>query len=201
MSQHCDANDYKSAAMLQERMADNFHKKGDYSVAIEEYQRASKLYGAAKMTDCSDRALERAAYLLGSIEKYRESAFVYQSLAIRHTHENVKKFESPNMMLRGSLLLLHDCLLKSTDDLNEVVAFVEHMYSLDCRFSESPQHDFIVDMIRCVRLSQLNIFADCVYCFSQISDLDELMLKVLNGIKESISKKVKEAASDKVTSK
>ena len=72
ISQFCHCSKYDSAALLQERLADNFHKKCDNAVAIEEYQRASKLYCAAKMTDQSDQTLEKAAHLLGDIEKYRE---------------------------------------------------------------------------------------------------------------------------------
>lgn len=175
---------------MQERMASNFHKKGDYSVAIEEYQRASKLYGAAKITDDSDRTLEKAAYLLGTLGKCKESALSYQSLAVRNTHENIKKFNAPNMMLKGALLLLHHCLQSNQPNLDEVIEFVEHMYSLDCRFIESPQHDFIVDMIQCVRFGELDAFADCVYSFNLFSELDELVLTVLDGIKENIFTKI-----------
>jgi phosphotransacetylase len=189
VSQHCDASNYHSAAKIQERMASNFHKKGDDFVAIEEYQRASKLYAAAKMSDDSDRTLEKAAYLLGTIGKYKESALSYQSLAIRNTHENIKKFNTSNMMLRGALLLLHDCLQSQQPNLNEVVQFVEHTHSLDCRFIESPQHDFIADVIQCVRLGELDAFADCVYSFNFFSELDELLLTALDGIKESICAK------------
>ena len=190
VSQYCNASDFVSAALLQERLAHNFEKKGDDTVAIKEYKSASKLYNAAKKTDDSDRILERSAYLLGMNGKFRESSSVYRTLAIRHTHENIKTFNSSLMLLQSSLLLLHANLLESTDvDLSEVVSLVEQVNRLDCRVS--PQHDFIADVIQCVRDEfQLDIFADCVYSFNTIcSEPNELMLLTLKGIKQSMSTK------------
>lgn len=193
VSQHCNAMQYNAAALIQERMANNFHKRGDDNAAIEEYQRASKLYGAAKMQDASDRALERVAHLLGATGKYREAAFVYQSLVISQIHQNIKVFNVPHFMLCGTLLLLYSCLLEPSDsDLGDVVDYVEKMYGLDCRFSESRQHDFIVDLIQCVRHGDLDVFADCVYSFNYLcSEFDDLMLTALDGIKIHIMAKKK----------
>ena len=170
-------------------MADNFRKKCDNAVAIEEYQRASQLYCAAKMTDQSDRTLERAAYLLGDIEKHRDSSQCYLSLAIRMSHENTKKFNIPAVMLRAIVLLLHDCLMSKSNDLSEVVAFLEQMYDLDCRFSESQEHELIVDITQCVKRGDLNAFVDCVYSFNAIFEFDELLMTALHGIKKYIAAK------------
>ena len=175
--------------MLQERLAGNFHKKCDNAVAIEEYQRASKLYCAAKMTDQSDQTLEKAAYLLGDIEKYRESAMLYRSLAVRYTHENTKKFNIPAVMLQAIVLLLHHCLMSENADLSEVVASLEEIYGLDCRFSESQEHELIVDIMQCVKRGDLNAFVDCVYSFNDLFGFDELLMTALNGIKKHITAK------------
>ena len=186
VSQYCNAADFISAALLQERIAVNFDRREENITAVEEYKRASKLYNAAKKTDDSDRTLERAAYLLGMNGKFRDSSSVYKTLAIRHTHENIKAFNPPLMMLQSTLLLLYENLSESAScDLSEVVTFVEEMNRLDCR--ASPYHDFIADVIQCVRHDELDIFADCVYFFNTIcSETNELMLLTLKGIKQSI---------------
>lgn len=195
VSQHCDSSEYSAAAMLKERMAVNFEKKNDIEASIEENQRASQLHKAAQKQDDADRTLDRAAYLLGKTGRYREAAHAYQSLAIGQTQQNLKKFNVPSIMLRASLLLLHDCLIKSpSDDLEEVKEFVSSTYQLDCRFGESREQDFLSDIFQCIKHGDLGAFADRMYSFNLLQEFDDLMLLVLGGVKDVVSKRGKEQA-------
>ena len=134
--------------MLEERMASNHSKKKHVEASIEDYERASKLYTAANMHDSADRTRSRTAYLLGTVGRIRDAAYSYQSHAIGQTNQNIKKFNVPHSMLRAGALLLSDCLQRSPElDFSEIREMVEEIYSLDCRFEESREHAFLVDMM------------------------------------------------------
>ena len=189
ITHHCDASDYNEAATLAERMAKNHSKKkNDCDASIEEYRRASKLYTAAKMHDSADRTLDFTAYLLGKSGRVRDSAYAYQSNAIGQVKQSMKKFNVPRIMLRAGVLLLSDCLKQSPDlDFSEIRTMVEEIYSLDCRrFEDSGEHSFLVDMMQCVVHEDLDKFADCIYSFNKISELDDLLLDALDEVKKVV---------------
>ena len=197
VTHRCDALEYNAAAMLQERMANNYHMKNENESAIQELKRATKLYHAANMQDCADRTLDRAAYLLGKTGKFKDSAHAYESLATIQSNQNLKKFNASENVLRSGLLLLYDCLEKSDDmDLREVKQLVGKMSRLDCRFEESREYDFLIDIVYCVSFGNLDLFADCLYSFNILNEFDELMLVALEGIKNAVIKRAEKRKSD-----
>jgi len=191
ISQHCDASQYKEAAILQERMAFNHYQKKNIESSLDEYERATKLYSAAGMNDSADQTYDRIAYLLGKEGRVRESAFRYYRNAINQSNQDLKKFNVPQAMLRAGLLLLSDCLRQSSSELDfsEVREMVEHMYAMDCRFEESREHAFLSDIMECSIQGDQDRFADCVYWFSSVCEFDDLMLDALGDIKNVVTER------------
>ncbi|KAL7537641.1 hypothetical protein ACHAWF_005863 [Thalassiosira exigua] len=187
ISQHCDASQYNAGAMLEERMANNHARKKDFEASIEEYQRASKLYAAGDKHDSADRTKDRAAYFLGKVGRVQDAAFSYQRHATHQARQNTKKFNVPHVSLRAGVLLLSDCLRRSPElDYSEMRKMMEETYLLDCRFEESREHAFLVDLMQCVAHRDLDKFADALFSFDSLSEFDDLMLEALEGIKNAI---------------
>ena len=168
-------------------MALDHSKKNNFEASIEDYERASKLYTAAGMNDSADRTLDRTAYLLGKVGRVRDSAYSYQHHAICQANQNVKKFNIPRIMLRAGVLLLSDCLHQSPElDFSEIRQMMEEIYVLDCRFEESREHAFLVDMMQCIVRGDIDKFADCLFWFNSLAEFDDLMLDALEGIKNAV---------------
>ena len=188
ISQHCDAAQYDKAAELEERMADNHSKKSSYEAAIDGYKRAAKLYASAKMSDSADEMCHRAAYLLGKGGRLTESAYLYLSLAIGQANQSLKMFNVPSILLRAAMLLLSDCLKESSTevDISSVRKLIYDACGIDCRFYESREHAFINDMMQCVLSGDLDRFADCVFYFNSVYELDDLLLDALDVVKNAV---------------
>lgn len=189
ISQHCDASQYNEAAILEERMANNHRGKKHFDASIKDYDRASKLYAAANAHDGADRARGSAAYLLGVVGRVRDSARCYQRQAKSQANQNMKKFNVPRVALRAGVLLLSHHLRESQElDFSEVREMAEEMYEIDCRFAESPEHDFLVDMMQCVARGDLDKFADSLFSASPVFGFDDLMLDALEVIKNAVAR-------------
>jgi len=176
VSQHCNKLEFKAAAMLLERMADNFIKKDELVASLEEFQRASKLYSAAGDVDDADRTLERAAYLLGRTGNIIASSNSYKSIAMSQARRNTTIFNTPRFAMRSIILL---CLEK---DFSEVQDLIDNFCEEDCRFEESRELAFIYDLMQSISCSDLDKFADSVYSFNEIVELYGLMLETLEGL-------------------
>ncbi len=164
-------------------MASNERKK-NFESSLDEYERATKLYLAANMIDSADRTNDRIAYLLGSEGHLRESAFRYYHNALNQSNQSLKKFNVPQTMLRAGLLLLSDCLKKSSSELDfsEVREMIEKIYDIDCRFEASREHAFLNDMMQCTIHGDKDRFADCIFGFSSVCEFDDLLLDALGVI-------------------
>jgi hypothetical protein len=191
ISQHCDATQYSNAARLEERMANNHKKKSNFEASIDGYKRASKLYSAANMNDSADDMNYHAAYLLGKVGRVRDSACMYQSLAMEGLgHRNLTKFNVSNLMLRATVLLLSDCLKHAPElDFSAVRKMVEDTYGLDCRFGESRENKFLGDIMHCIVIGDLDRFSDYLFYFSSLCEFDDLMLDTLEDIKNVTSQR------------
>ena len=190
ISQHCDASQYINAARLEERMANNHKKKNNFEASIDGFKRASKLYSAANMNDSADDMNYHAAYLIGKVGRVRDSACMYQSLAMAQANRNLTKFNVPNLMLRATVLLLSDCLKHTPElDFSAVRKMVEDAYGLDCRFGESREKKILDDIMLCIVVRDLDRFSDCLFYFSSVCEFDDLMLDSLEDIKNVTSQR------------
>lgn len=183
VSQHCNALEFKAAAMLLERVANNFMKKDELLASLEEFQRASKLYSAAGEVDDADRALERAAYLLGRTGDPIESSNSYKTLALNQARRNTAIFNTPRFALRSIIL---SCLEKP---FSEVQDLIDEFCQEDCRFEESRELAFIHDLMQSISYSDLDKFADCVHSFNEVYELDDLMLDSLKELMTTLVQK------------
>lgn len=189
VSQYCNAQDFKVAAMLLERMANNFMKKNELVASLEEFQRASKLYGAAGELDDADRTLERAAYLLGRTGDLIESSDSYKALAMSQARRNTAIFNTPRYALRSIILLSRE------KPFSEVQDTIDQFCQEDCRFEESRELEFIHDLMQSVSFSDLDKFADCVHSFNEAYELDDLMLDSLKGLMNALVQKIEKDES------
>jgi len=184
VSQHCNALEFKAAAMLLERMANNFMKKDELVASLEEFQRASKLYSAAGEFDDADRTLERAAYLLGRTGDLIESSNSYKTLAMSQARRNTTIFNVPRNALRSVILL---CCEKP---FSEVQDLIDQLCQEDCRFEESRELEFIHDLMQSISFKDLDKFADCLHSFNEAYELDDLVLDSLKGLVNTIVQNV-----------
>jgi hypothetical protein len=190
ISQHCDATQYINAARLEERMANNHKKKTNFEASIDGYKRASRLYSAANMNDSADDMNYHAAYLLGKVGRVRDSANMYQGLAMAQANRNLTKFNVPDLMLRATVLMLSDCLKHAPKlDFSAVRKMAEDTYVLDCRFEESRENTFLGDIMHCTVNGDLDRFSDCLFYFSSLCEFDDLMLDSLEDAKNVTSQR------------
>jgi len=191
VTNHCDSSDYDKAAMLEERMGNKYTQNEDYELSIDAHKRASKLYAAANDLDSADRTLERVAYMLAKVGKISDAAYTYQQLAISYSKQNLKKFNVPVTMLKASILLISKRLGEKELDFSEEREMMEEIYKLDCRFEESREHKFLVDLIQCVVKSDLDQFADRLFWYNSIAEFDDITLLALETIKDTITERAK----------
>jgi len=191
VTNHCDSSDYDKAAMLEERMGNKYTQNEDYELSIDAHKRASKLYAAASNLDSADRTLEKEAYMLAKVDKISEAAHTYQQLAASYSKQNLKKFSIPSIMIKAGILLISECLREKELDFSEVREMIEEIYKLDCRFGESSEHKFLVDMIQCIVKGGLDKFADSLFWYNSIAEFDDITLLALETIKDTITERAK----------
>ena len=142
------------------------------------------------MNDSADGMNYHAAYLLGKVGRVRDSAYMYQSLAMAQAKRNSTKFNVSNLMLRAIVLLLSDCLKYAPGlDFSAVRKMVEDAYGLDCCFEESREDKFLEDIMHCIVIRDLDRFSDCLFYFSSLCEIDDLMLDSLEDIKDVMSQR------------
>ena len=99
-------------------------------------------------------------------------------------------------MIHAGLLLLSDCLeqqkLSSELDFLDVRDLLEEMYELDCRFEESREHKFLVDIMHCIVNKDLDKFADCLFWYNSIREFDDIVIDALEKIKNVIVEQANE---------
>ena len=191
VTNHCDSQEYDKAARLEERMGNSYTQNKDYELAIDTHKRASKLHAAANNLDSADRTVEREAYMLAKVGRLSDAAYTYQQLAISYSKQNLKKFNVPVIMLKASILLISECLGGKELAFSEVRDMMEEIYKLDCRFGESSEHQFLVDVIQCIVKSDLDQFADCLFWYNSIAEFDDITLLALETIKDTITERSK----------
>ena len=182
VSLHCDLLEFKDAAMLLERMAKNYMKKDELVVSIAEFQRASALYKAAGQLDDSDRTLERAAYLQCKTGDITESSNSFKTLAMSQATRNATILNVPRYAMRSIILLL-SVPEKSP---SEVQDLIDEFSKEDCRFEDSRELEFVHDIMHSISLPDIDKFADCVYSFHEVYELDDLMLESLERLMKKI---------------
>ena len=198
VSQHCNALEFKSAALLQERLANIYAKKDNLESSLEEIQKASKFYRAAGMEKEANRALERAAYLMGKTGDLVKSSNTYKSLVMRLLmNKKTQIFNVPRYALRSFMLLFLETTSKS--DVSDVSCFsevqdlIDEICQKDCRLDESSEVEFMYDIMQAVSCSDIHRFIDSVYWFNEIDALDDLMLDVLERLLNIVMQANKEA--------
>lgn len=179
VSVHCDLLEFKDAAMLSERMANNYMKKDELVASLAEFQRASALYKAAGKLDDADRTLECAAYLQGKTKDLRSNS--YKTLAMSQARRNTTIFNFPLHALRSIILLL-----SVSESLSEVQDRIDEFSQEDCRFEQSRELEFIHDIMHSISLADVDMFADYCYSFHEVYELDDLMLESLEGLMKNI---------------
>lgn len=186
VSAHCDALEFKAAALLQVRMAENYAKHESLSTSIEEFEKASRFFSAAGMVNEAEQALRKVAYLLGKTGKFIESSTRYKSLAMSQLDRNTTLFNAPRYALRSAILLCVGASSSSPLDLSSVQNLIDEMCMKDCRFSESSELAFVEDILFAISSTDLDQFADCVYSFNAIAELDDMMLEAFEQLREQI---------------
>lgn len=185
VSAHCDALEFKLAALLIVRMAKNYEKHDNLPASIEEFEKASRFFSAAGMVNEAEQALEKAAYLLGKTGKFVESSKTYKSLAMSQLDRNTTIFNAPRYALRSAILLCVDASSSSPMDLSMVQDLIDDICKKDCRFIESRELAFVNDILHAISSTD-NQFADCVYSFNEIAELDDMMLEAFEEMRENI---------------
>jgi tetratricopeptide (TPR) repeat protein len=183
---HCDALEFKAAALLQVRMAKNYEKHDNLPASIEEFHKASRFFAAAGMVNEAEQALEKAAYLLGKTGYFVESSNTYKQLAMSQLDRNTTIFNAPRYALRSVILLFVDASSSSPIDLSDVQNLIDEMCTKDCRFIESRELAFVNDILHATSCADLDHFADCVYSFYEIAELDDMMLELFEQMRENI---------------
>jgi len=183
---HCDALEFKAAALLIVRMAKNYAKHDNLSASIEEFEKASRFFEAAGMVNEAEQALEKAAYLLGKTGNFVESSKTYKRLAMSQMDRNTKIFNAPRYALRSAILLCVDASSSSPLDFSGVQDLIDEICKKDCRFIESRELAFIHDILYAISSTDLDQFADCVYSFNEIAELDDMMLNAFEEMRENI---------------
>ena len=177
VTNHCNDFEFKAAAMLLERVANNFVGKGGLLASLEVFHRAWKLYDAANEVDDADRILERYAYFLGRIGDLIESSNSYKTLALRQANRNTLIFNTPRYALRS--IVLYIAGKSNKFDMSEVQELIDEFCKHDCRLEESRELQFIYDLMQSISCSDLHKFADCIYSLNEVTELDDLLLDSL----------------------
>ena len=71
------------------------------------------------------------------------------------------------------------------------------MYGLDCRFEDSREHAFLVDMMQCVVHGDLDKFAASLNEFNSLSKFDDILLEAWESIKNAVAEQSKKQKNKK----
>ncbi len=179
VSLFCDCNNYFLAGRIRRWTAEMYEEKGDIPLAIDHYQKASKLFDAegGPVHQASTSCLEKAAYLMGSKEQRRfiEAADLYEMVGRRYLTENLTKYSAKLFFFRSIL----SRLAAANMDFSDCITHMRQIQKEDCRFEDSPHCDFLCNLMTIKRNNNLDDFADHVYDFNAIYKLDHWSLELL----------------------
>ena len=187
ISLYCDAEKYKTAGRLQKQLAEWNRTVNNFEKSILQYQKASSYYLAEKMDAQSGSCLFQAALLMGSIEIYRyeDASNVLSGLGEELLHQNLQKFQAKEYFFRSGLLLL----AMKPSYLVRFDTLLEKFMRLDPTFMMSHYFHFLRDLKNAMTEKNLCDFADQLYYFSRLIDIDHWTLQLLNQIQSHLEVK------------
>ena len=195
VSLFCDCHHYFLAGRIRRWTAEMKEEKGDIGMAIDDYQKASKLFDAegGPILPVSTSCLERAAFLMGSKEqkRYIEAATLYDMVGRRYLDENLTKYSAKLFFFRSLLLRLvatvaanHNYKKNNSNDtwmdFSDCITHLKQIQTEDyCRFEDSAHCDFLWNPMKIQQTKNVDDFADHVYDFDAKYKLDDWSLELL----------------------
>ena len=186
VSLFCDCNHYFLAGRIRRWIAEMKEEKGEIGMAIDEYQKASKLLDAegGPILPVSTSCLERAAYLMGEQKRYIEAATLYETVGRRYLDENLTKYSAKLFFFRSLLLRLVAVAANHNHtndrmDFSDCITHMKQIQTEDCRFEDSAHCDFLWNLMTIQQTQNVDDFADHVYDFDALYKLDDWSLELL----------------------
>lgn len=185
------------AGHLQKRCASllEAEEERDLDAVVDSYWRASNYFLAANLSDQSRCVLERAARLLGGQEigRYLDAARMYASVGVDLIEtSNLTKRSAGRAFFRAGLLYLAAAAAApasgSDECLAELKGKMKGFRDVNYLFKTSREHAFLERTMDAIRSMDLTGFADHVYHYDTICELDTWCLDLLDRVRLSLSK-------------
>jgi len=193
VSLYCEGEKYDQAGRIQRWIASNDEETGSWDAAIDAYRKATKFFAAQKMEQHELSCLRRLAHLLGLQGQYKEASDIYSTVGHGELLGNLTKFNAPDTFLRSGLLLLatgpscSDMLRQKLSDFCKA----------DARFQDSRQCDFLFNLRLLLLNGTLDDFADHVYDYTSVCNLDSWCIGLLDKVYQFILSRDSERESSR----
>mmetsp|Transcript_9789 Transcript_9789/g.28746 ORF Transcript_9789/g.28746 Transcript_9789/m.28746 type:complete len:354 (-) Transcript_9789:1900-2961(-) len=172
--------DYKTAAALQFQIAELLDDDHNYEEAIDAYRLASDYFIDDHDTEAADLCLEKCAYLLAYVKRFREAAKVWLKLSERCMEHNLLRFNSHTFLLKSGLCHL------ANDDVPTLKRKLVQFRKVDFSFMNSRENKFLSRLVEFYMANDLIAFAHDCFDFDCVSPLDYISLRMLRKVRERI---------------
>lgn len=130
---------------------------------------------------------------MGMSGNYNEASCFFATIGRRYLQDNLTKYSAKHYFFRSVLLLLAGNM-----DESYCKKCIEEYQKEDCRFEESPQCDLLLNLINIEKNCDLHSFADHLYDFTAVCELDERCIGLMKILHLRIEGKISDTDESKL---
>jgi tetratricopeptide (TPR) repeat protein len=172
---------YDTCANLEHKLADwSLEQCGQHEKAAQHYCNAASYYEKNHSSmPTANVCTVKAARILGSNEEFENASMLFGQVAKKEIYENLSKSNANEYMLYSLLLLLAskcrahgdqpDQLLGASP---EILDAARDFHSMDGQFALSVECLFVENLVQSCKQLDIHHFANHVYYFHEVFDLD-----------------------------
>ncbi|KAL4879157.1 soluble NSF attachment protein [Aspergillus karnatakaensis] len=171
----------RRAATQQQYLAEVYENDlVNIKLALEAYEKAAEWFDSDNAEALANKHYLKAADLAALESDYYKAIEHYERIARSAINNNMMKWSVKDYLLKAGICHL------ATQDMVTASRALESYREIDHTFQTTREHQLLVDLIQSVEAHDQEGFADKLFQFDQLSQLDKwkttLLLRVKNGI-------------------
>ncbi|KJY01203.1 vesicular-fusion protein sec17 [Zymoseptoria brevis] len=180
---------FRRAATHKQNIAELYEVElGDQKRAMEAYEMAAAWYENDNAEQLANKLYLRLADIAALEADYNKSISNYERIAKSAINNNLMKWSVKEYFLKAGI-----CHLANGDSVATNRA-LESYRDLDPAFSQTREHQLLVDLSEAVEEGDQEKFADKLFQFDQMSKLDKWKTTLLLRVKENVESKEEDFA-------
>lgn len=179
---------FATAANITRNLAEMLEDFKEWNKAVNTYEKAAEYYDSEHYNTQSCVCLYRAGYILALLEKFDRAVALFERVATTWREDNMLRMNIPWLFLRAGLCYIaQGGAIRKGLYSHQVLRYKMKQWStIDYSFEYSRERLFLDNLIDIIPTADINLFADHVFNFDNVAQLDSMMIKMLARAKFDI---------------